>query len=149
MEYEDIVDRLAPCGLDCSRCIYYDGGIIKRSALELREALTGFDNVAPMVAKTMAPVLRHYGHFREVLDLFAGATCEGCRAGGPTLPFCAARVCFREKEVDFCFQCDEYPCGRNTYPPNLAARWRRYNDRMREVGVERFYEESLQRPRYE
>ena len=65
------------------------------------------------------------------------------------MPFCAARTCFAEKGVDFCFQCDEYPCSRNSYPDLLARKWRANNERMKEVGVEAFYEESLQHPRYE
>jgi hypothetical protein len=31
---------------------------------------------------------------------------------------------------------------------NMAERWRSYNDRMREVGAEDYYRESLTRPRY-
>jgi len=42
--------------------------------------------------------------------------------GGSQLPFCAARNRFKEKGVDFCFRCEEYPCGRNQYPPNLEKR---------------------------
>jgi hypothetical protein len=72
----------------------------------------------------------------------------GCRQGNAQTPFCAAKDCFREKGVDFCFQCDEYPCHRNHFPPNLEQRWRAYNDRMREVGAERFYEEQRAKPRY-
>jgi hypothetical protein len=29
----------------------------------------------------------------------AGASCTGCRGGGSSLPFCAARRCFKEHEV--------------------------------------------------
>lgn len=68
-------------------------------------------------------------------------------AGSP-LPFCAARICYQEKGVDYCFQCDEYPCRRNGYPENLDRRWPEKIDRMREVGVEQFYRESLETPRY-
>lgn len=40
-------------------------------------------------------------------------------------------------------------CGRNSYPENMALRWRRYNDRMREVGVVQLYREQRRLPRYE
>ena len=149
MEYEEIVERLAPCGLDCSRCIYYGDGAINGAATELRVALEGFEKVAPMVAKTMAPVLEEYDTFRRILDLFADGDCKGCRVDGPPLPFCAARTCFRDKGVDFCFQCDEFPCDHNTFPDSIDRRWRDYNQRMKEIGVEAFHEESLRRPRYE
>lgn len=105
-------------------------GRIRGHAAGLAEALRGFENMAAKVADRM-PALAEYDRFAAILDLFAGAGCTGCRAGGSQLPFCAARVCFREKGVDFCFQCDEYPCERNTFPDNLASRQREYNDRTR------------------
>ncbi len=94
------------------------------------------------------PALAAYSEFGQILGLLAGASCAGCREGGSSLPFCAARTCFKEHGVDFCFQCPEYPCERNDYPANLVQRWRACNDRMREIGAERYYEESLSRPRY-
>ncbi|MBN1320343.1 MAG: DUF3795 domain-containing protein [Thermoleophilia bacterium] len=147
LTYQEVVERLAPCGIDCERCAMYAHGRIRNHAVGLTDALTGFENMAARVVDRF-PALREYDRFTEILALFAGAGCTGCRAGGAQLPFCAARTCFRDKEVDFCFQCEEYPCERNAFPENLASRWREYNDRMREIGVEGFYEESLERPRY-
>jgi hypothetical protein len=147
LTYDEILDRLAPCGLDCHRCAMCGSGVIKRTATELAAALEGYENVAPRVA-ALLPALANYQQFAEVLAAFSGATCAGCRAGGATFPFCAARTCFKEQGVDFCFQCGEYPCERNDYPGDFAKRWRENNDRMRDAGVEQYYRESLQRPRY-
>jgi hypothetical protein len=144
---EEIVERLAPCGIDCERCVMCAQGRVRSLAGGLAETLDGFENMAPRVADH-APCLGQYDRFLEVLRFFAEAGCAGCRAGGPELPFCAARTCFREQGVDFCFECAEYPCGRNAYPENMVQRWRACNDRMREVGVEEFYRESLEKPRY-
>ena len=69
MDYDEIVDLLAPCGLDCSRCIFYGDGAIKRSSVELAGALEGFENVAPMIAKTMAPAMADYDKFLAILEL--------------------------------------------------------------------------------
>jgi len=145
--YEQVVERLAPCGIDCERCVMCSRGRVKNLSTDLAEALEGFQNMAPRVADRF-PVLQHYDRFMEILGLLAGASCAGCRDGGGVLPFCAARTCFREQGVDFCYQCAEYPCQRNDYPENLVQRWRTCNDRMREVGVERYCEESLEKPRY-
>lgn len=145
-QYADIVERLAPCGLDCERCVMYADGRVQRLAVALAKALEGFEHMAPRVADRF-PVLAEYDHFFETLELFGGASCAGCRKGGSTLPFCAARICFREQGVDFCAQCAEYPCERNAYPQNMVERWRSHNDRIRTVGVEQFYRESLERPR--
>ena len=145
--YEQVVERLAPCGIDCERCVMFARGRVNGHASALVEALEGFENMAPRLVDRI-PALAGYSSFSEILRLFASASCTGCRNGGSALPFCAARTCFRDQGVDFCFQCPEYPCQRNDYPTNLVERWRDVNDRMREVGVERYYEESLQKPRY-
>jgi hypothetical protein len=147
LAYQDVVARLAPCGLDCERCVMYAEGRIKNLSAGLAQALEGFEKMAPRVADRL-PALLEYDRFVEVLKLFTKAGCAGCRNGGSQLPFCAARTCFREQGVDFCFQCKAYPCERNAFPENIAQRWRSNNDRMREAGVEQFYVESLERPRY-
>jgi hypothetical protein len=116
-------------------------------AERLAHSLEGFAKMAPLISERV-PALAHYEEFLEVLSFFRGADCQGCRAGGSQLSFCSARQCFREKGVDFCFECDEYPCSRNRYPENLLERWRWNNDRMREVGVERYYREQSEKARY-
>jgi hypothetical protein len=148
LTYQQILGRLAPCGIDCQRCVMCADGIVQRTASELSVALEGFDKMAARMADH-APGLAEYGKFQQVLGLLTEVTCTGCRAGGSSLPFCSARTCFREHGVDYCFQCEDYPCTHNEYPEQFEQRWRATNDRMREVGVERFYQESLLKPRYE
>jgi hypothetical protein len=145
--YDSVVERLAPCGIDCERCVMYADGRVRHHAGALAEALRGFENMAPRVVDRL-PSLAGYDAFSEILGLLGSASCAGCRNGGSNLPFCAARICYKEHGVDFCAQCSEYPCARNDYPENLRLRWQEYNDRMREVGVEQYYRESLERPRY-
>jgi hypothetical protein len=147
LTYEEILDRLAPCGLDCHRCAMSADGVIKQTATKLAAALVGYENVAPRVA-VRAPALAGYQQFSDVLAVFAGASCTGCRSGGAVFPSCAARTCFKQQGADFCFQCREYPCERNHYPEDFAAHWRENNGRMGEVGVEQYYRESLEKPRY-
>ncbi len=146
-DYEQLLDRLAPCGLDCHRCVMSADGVIKRSAEELMAALEGFEKMAARATERV-PAFAGYQQFSEILAVFAEASCTGCRRGGATFPFCAARTCYKEQGVDFCFQCNEYPCDRNSYPENFAERWRTNNDRMRELGVHEYYCRSLQEPRY-
>jgi hypothetical protein len=148
LTYQQILGRLAPCGIDCQRCVMCADGVVQRTALELSVALEGFDKVAARMADH-APGLARYEEFQQVLGLLTEVSCTGCRAGGASLPFCAARTCFREHGVDYCFQCADYPCTHNDYPERFEQRWRATNDRMREVGVEQYYRESLRKPRYE
>lgn len=149
MDYAAILERLAPCGLDCSRCLYFGRGNTKAHAEGLRRELEGFEKVAPMLAQGTAPVLQDYPTFKAILDHLAGGECIGCRDGAVCFECCVALSCCREKGVDFCFQCAEFPCDKNHYPGSLDRRWREFGGRMKDVGVERFYEESLSRPRYE
>jgi len=147
MDRHEIVDRLAPCGLDCRRCAVFAEGAVKQLATSLQAELAGFEKIAAKLAGK-DPVLAHYREFLEVLGRLTEGSCVGCRRGGATLPFCAARTCYREKQVDFCFECDEFPCKRNSFPANLEERWLAYNHRMKAIGVERFFEEQLAKPRY-
>ncbi len=39
MNYEDVVRRLAPCGLGCSRCADYENGEIRELSLRLIQLL--------------------------------------------------------------------------------------------------------------
>lgn len=111
----------APCGIDCFNCDLYEGNLneVKRKifaeALKLPE-----DKVA----------------------------CGGCRAqGGCRLHWghCDTLDCVREKGVEFCFECPEFPCGMlmpcsdgaERYPHNIKL----FNlCRMKEVGVENWAE---------
>lgn len=147
MEYGAILQELAPCGIDCSRCAACEKGEIKRLSVMLDNSLASFEKVAEKMAR-FVPALAGYPQFKEVLEFFARAGCPGCRAGGGQNPHCAARNCFREKGVDFCFQCGEFPCSKNDYDHQLAEKWLQSNNRMKEAGVEKFYLEQRARPRY-
>lgn len=142
-----ILKELAPCGLDCSRCARYKDGEIRRLAAELIERLEGFEKVAPKIGDFI-PALKNYPQFQDILTFFTQADCTGCRYGESPFPLCAAKTCFREKGVDFCFQCDEYPCERNRFHPELDSHWRYSNDRMKEIGIEAYYHEQKTKPRY-
>lgn len=147
MEYEEAVRRLAPCGLDCSRCADYAGGEIQELSVRLGELLKGYLRVA-RVKEDIKPVFTGYPQFEEVLKSFAQAACSGCRGNNVLCPIeCVAGECTREKGVDFCFQCGEFPCFRKI-DPQIQERWLNFNRRMKEIGVEEFYLEQSRLPRY-
>ena len=50
--------------------------------------------------------------------------------------------------MDFCFQCDEFPCEKANFDEHLRRRWIAMNERMKEAGVETYYEETKDEPRY-
>jgi len=148
MEYEDVVERLGACGLDCSRCADYQNGEIKLLAQRLVQVLGNYERVAQMKAIDK-PIFNNYAYFKEILDSFAQASCSGCRGDDVQCPLttCSARTCVKEKGVHFCFECNEYPCGKQ-FSGRLRERWRNINDRMKEIGVVEYYHEQLKSPRY-
>jgi len=71
-------------------------------------------------------------------------SCPGCRQGGGP-PFCSIRKCARERELDLCVFCEEYPCRRihaiaEGYPLLLAeAR------RIKKIGLDAWIREQEER----
>ena len=147
MEYKEAVRRLAPCGLDCSRCADYAGGEIQGLSIRLSELLNGYLRVAG-VREGINPVYAGYPQFEEMLKSFAQAACSGCRGDNVLCPIeCVAGQCTREKGVDFCFQCEEFPCSKKI-DIQIRERWLKFNQRMKEIGAEEFCLEQSRFPRY-
>ncbi|MEN6347806.1 MAG: DUF3795 domain-containing protein [Syntrophomonas sp.] len=147
MDYNEVVGRLAPCGLDCSRCADYAGGEIQKLSVRLGELLNGYGRVA-RVNEDINQVFRGYPQFEEILNTFSQAACSGCRGNNVLCPIeCVAGKCTREKGVYFCFQCEEFPCSKKI-DDQIQKRWLDFNQRMKEIGVEAFYDTQSKRPRY-
>jgi hypothetical protein len=147
MNYDEIRKILAPCGLNCGKCMAFAEGEIKFHAAKLKELLGSFDNYALRFSKFW-PVFENYPQFKALLDYFTGGSCRGCRSGDCKYPNCGVAGCHAEKGVDYCFQCDEFPCGHSNLDENLKARWIAMNRRMKEIGVEEYYRETKDALRY-
>ena len=147
MSYEKAVKEFAPCGIECARCVSFKDGEAVRLSSALKEQLAGFENMANIYKKFM-PVFNNYESFAEILDFFSKGSCPGCRFGESVNCGCTVQTCHKEKHVDFCYQCPEYPCIRNGFDENLNKKWRDNNDIMKEQGVEAFYTEKKLKPRY-
>ncbi len=147
MKYEGIVKNIAPCGLDCSRCADYEDGEIKVLSSKLKSLLSGYKRVAQL-REAISSSYVGYDAFETMLDQFAGASCGGCRSEHVKCPVqCQAKTCHKEKKVDFCFQCDEFPC-QGEFEETIKKRWLDNNKRMDEKGVEEYYIQESQKPRY-
>ncbi len=123
-------DQIAPCGLDCFNCEIFS------------------QNITDQLREMMA---RHRGISPE------DAACDGCRVMmAKDKPFlnCATYKCAKKKGVEFCFQCNEFPCsnlmpardGADRYPHNFKL----YNlSRMKLIGIDKWIDESMNiRKRY-
>ena len=119
----------APCGLDCFNCPVYEGLITD----ETKKGMAGYLNLPP----------------EEV-------ACKGCKPEDGRCRFsqnCETWACAKDKGVDFCYDCAEFPCGLlaptekgSNYPHNMKV----YNlCRMKLNGIDSWIEESREiRKRY-
>lgn len=115
----------APCGIDCFNCEVYEGNITEK----MQNYLAGLLKKNP----------------EEI-------PCKGCRAEEGCISViapveCKTYPCVMEKGVEFCFECDEFPCtklqpakeGAEKFPHNFKL----FNlCRMKTVGFEKWAEEE-------
>ncbi len=150
MNIEQIKSSIAPCGLSCEKCFAHVDGDIRKHSLELKEKLGNFENYAKRYETLLdEPVFKKYPDFKEMLDYFAAENCKGCRNEQCKLfKGCGVRGCHQEKQIDFCYQCDEFPCDRTNFDENLRKAWARINTLIKNEGIEKYHEKTIKRPRY-
>jgi len=103
---------VAYCGLYCGECHTYRGRIITMLARELRELIEA-GNHRNWVPK-FGGVDFDYGEFlkgltyytRENSGCFNSQPCKG----GCEVPGCPIKYCAKERRVEICFECSEFPC---------------------------------------
>ncbi|MBF0529775.1 MAG: DUF3795 domain-containing protein [Deltaproteobacteria bacterium] len=114
----------SPCGLDCFNCIIYE------------------DNLSSSIAAVLND---SYGWPLEEI------ACKGCRQQDGKhvhLPQgCATLDCVKAKGVEFCCDCDEFPCAFLAPVADMAAlrphNIKVYNlCRIKKIGIERWIEEE-------
>lgn len=134
----DKLDLVTYCGLYCGLCA--SRGRIPRQANVLRESMSkeGYE----FWGKDLPGFNEFWSFLSDLSDPDKG--CPGCRKGGGP-PFCSIRKCARERKVDVCVFCEQYPCGRvleiaKGYPTLIAD-----GERMRKLGMEAWLQEQEER----
>ena len=150
MDYKNIKERLAPCGLHCGKCFAFKDGDIVKNSRALKRDLGEFSIYAQRFVDVLdEPVFKKYEGFKEMLDYFADAECSGCRNENCKIfKNCKVRLCSEEKGVDFCFECADFPCNNTGFDTHLNNRYISINMRMKKIGIEEYYEEIKDHPRY-
>jgi len=127
------------CGLYCELCA--ERARIPQAARTLQAAMTeeGWPFWGPST-----PGFSEFWAFLEKLG--SGPGCPGCRAGGG-YPECQIRVCARERGLEVCSRCIDFPCEHiesvaAAYPTLIAD-----NRRMKAVGLEQWILEQQDRVR--
>ncbi len=148
--YEFIKQRLSPCGLHCGKCFAFEDGEIRALGKQLEDALGNFGVYAERFVDMLGePVFSKYPDFKLFLSYLTEAKCKGCRNEKCKLfTSCGVRACSEEKGVDFCFQCENFPCDHTGFDEHLFKRYTAINVRMKENGVARYYEEVKDASRY-
>ncbi|MFC2097353.1 DUF3795 domain-containing protein [Bacteroidota bacterium] len=146
----DLTHKFGPCGLLCEKCFAYNKGSIRFHAEQLKNNLGEFDNYAKrFVTLLEEPVFNKYPDFKDLLNILSEGSCEGCRKQECHLfKDCNVKQCYKNKKVDYCYQCDDYPCKNTGFDENLKQRWLKINNKIREIGLENYYNEIKDKPRY-
>jgi len=147
MEYKDILNIISPCGLNCYKCFANAEGGIRKTSIKLQNLLGSFDIYAERFSSFL-PIFKEYPSFKALLTFLTEENCPGCRKGSCLYPNCRVKDCYKGKKVDYCFQCDEFPCDKTNFDPHLKRRWIQINTRMKDVGVEAYYQETKDVSRY-
>lgn len=120
---------LAPCGLYCGVCRVYIAH--RDNNLKFKQELL--------------PIYKAYGA-KNVDDI----ACTGCLSDGIKFPFCrtcSIKECIKDKEIEGCRQCDEFPCKIITNWPSPGGKkvilWS--IPTWREIGTEKWVEEVEKR----
>jgi len=131
MDKQDILNAVAPCGIDCINCPLHEKNITE----EMKSRLAAMMKTDP-----------------------EKMVCQGCRSDQRAVicpADCLTLTCSREKGVDFCFECPDFPCEKlnpaadraDKLPHNLKV----YNScRMKKMGLQKWLEEdaSISTARY-
>jgi len=88
--------------------------------------------------------------FYHKLTCYANRSCPGCRenpVGTGCVERCVVPACVRERGLNFCAECDDFPCDKarnffSTINEVIGRDWENGSRRIREVGVERYFEEK-------
>ena len=95
------------------------------------------------------PKFEKYQDFKEMLHLLASNNCKGCRQEQCHLfKNCKVRDCYKTKGIDYCFLCNCFTCNNTGFDDNLQNRWLTINRRIKEIGLENYYNEIKDKPRY-
>ncbi len=150
MTYNQIKTRLAPCVLHCEKCFAFANGDIANQSGYLKYLLGNFDNYAERFVDLLDnAVFSNYPQFKVMLNSFSESECKGCREESCKLfKSCKVRKCHEKKNVDYCFQCFEFPCSNTGFDENLYKRSVDINFKMKEIGVKVYYNQIKYLPRY-
>lgn len=149
-----LLDAIAPCAFCCFTCAARKNGIIEETARTLNHYFEGYYDFN---RKNLPFRYRNYSkkikEFTEQLEKFSDRPCNGCRSGANQrccIPDCFIEECTRSHKVDFCGECDEFPCSRALafFKGENLQEWKSNNEKIRQSTPEEFYESAVSKSHY-
>jgi hypothetical protein len=131
----------------CALCDYHRG-IIVEAARELLYFTEEYGSLRLIVESSNAC---NYDEFMKGLKYIAShdKPCKGCRLGGgwSWWPDCPVRDCTIQKGIDFCYQCEDFPCHRLKTEPLLERKKAmiEVNNRIKALGIEEYFRQLRER----
>jgi len=132
------LEQVTYCGLYCGLCARRNRIPTRARALVDAMHTEGWD-----VWGGETPGFREFWAF--LTDMAVSESRYSCRASQCGAPFCGIRKCAREKNIQVCVHCDEYPCERIL---DLAKRYVNLladGARLKEIGLDAWIEEQEER----
>ena len=136
MSSEDSLRLVGYCGLYCNLCAHRNR--IPQQARQLQRSLheEGFDDWYQYVPDLKATFPLFWRFLQKLVTL--DCTCR--TGGGP--PDCKIRQCTKQKNLDICTKCEEYPCTlikalARHYPTVIQD-----GKRLQKIGVEQWLKEQ-------
>jgi len=141
MPNQDSLRLVTYCGLYCGLCAQRSR--IPQQARRLQQTLheEGFDDFYQYVPE----MKEAFPPFWQFLQNLATLDCT-CRTGGGP-PDCKIRNCAKQKSIEVCTQCKEYPCTliqalAEHYPTLIQD-----GKRLQKIGLEKWVKEQEERAR--
>lgn len=144
------LEKIAPCSLICHTCSGYCHGVICDSSKTLLKYLEGMKE---FYEKHMPNAVESYSTFEEILHMYSDAPCSGCRStehNGCSIEGCFLLECTKKHGVDFCGECDEFPCQKTSelFEEQVYEQWLKGNQEIRDHGIELFWSNNSEKPHY-
>lgn len=113
----DVLRAVAPCSMMCHTCPACQGGAVEKRAGELLALMEGmYEFNDAMLPEKYGGWLEGFRQFEDRLKKYTVRSCPTCREtpedGKGCIENCPVRMCYREKGVDFCAECDEFLCDK-------------------------------------
>jgi len=133
----------------CASCAYFRGTMV-----DVAKNLLGYAErygSLRLIAERSRPC--NFDEFLKGLRWLASQSkpCRGCRFGGgwSWWPDCPVRDCTIQKGIDFCYECNDFPCKELKEEPLLDRKKMiiETNNRIKTLGIERHVEQLKERYR--